>query len=312
MSEKFDAIIVTTAADYKRVRCNYKRIVDLMPADKLIFVGNSEVGELVASEPFADRLAFINENDILPFDDVHKIVKEILGRDDVPRGVTGWYYQQFLKMKYAEISEHDYYMSWDGDTVPTKAFSMFDEVSGKPYFDLKYEYHKEYFETMNRLFPGMGKVIRKSFISEHMLFKKEYMLDFMSVIERNGQSEGSTFYEKILKAIKPGDLLSSSYSEFETYGTFVALKHTDAYKLRDWHSVRYGSIYFIPDKMTEDDFEWLSHDFDAVSFEKNQDYNPGIAALFTAPQYRNTLTARQIVEAIQESSSEGMEEVWED
>lgn len=311
MSEKFDAIIVTTAADYKRVRNNYKRIVDLMPAEKLIFVGSEEVGRLVKEEPFADRLDFINENDILPFDDVHNVVKAILERDDVPRGVTGWYYQQFLKMKYSEISEHPYYMSWDGDTVPTKSFSMIDEKTGKPYFDLKYENHEEYFITIGRLFKGMGKVIGKSFISEHMLFKCEFMREIISEIENNPKLQGDTFYEKILRAIRPGELVSNSFSEFETYGTYVALRHQEAYRVKNWHSIRYGSIYFIPDKITEEDYAWLSRDFDAVSYEKNQDYNPSIANLFVDPQYRNTLTPRQIVEAIQEGSSEGMVEVWE-
>lgn len=311
MSEKFDAIIVTTAADYKRVRNNYKRIVDLMPAEKLIFVGSEEVGRLVKEEPFADRLDFINENDILPFDDVHNVVKAILERDDVPRGVTGWYYQQFLKMKYSEISEHPYYMSWDGDTVPTKSFSMFDEKTGKPYFDLKYENHEEYFITIGRLFKGMGKVIGKSFISEHMLFRCEFMREIISEIENNPKLQGDTFYEKILRAIRPGELVSNSFSEFETYGTYVALRHQEAYRVKNWHSIRYGSIYFIPDKITEEDYAWLSRDFDAVSYEKNQDYNPSIANLFVDPQYRNTLTPRQIVEAIQEGSSEGMVEVWE-
>lgn len=309
--EKFDAIIVTTAADYKRVRSNVKRIKDLLPAERIIFVGSEEVGQLVSEEPFSDKLGFINENDIIPFDDVHKIVKDILGTEDVPRGVTGWYYQQFLKMKYSEIAGHDYYLSWDGDTVPTKAFSMFDDITGKPYFDVKSEYHEEYFITMNRMFPGMGKVIGKSFISEHMLFKCEYMKKLMEVIMKNVQVEGSTFYEKILRSIREGQLDSNSFSEFETYGTYVALMHTDAYKLRSWHSIRYGSIYFVPERLVEADYQWMSVDFDAVSFEKNQNYDLGIAPIFYNPEYRLKLTARQIIEAIQEGSSEGMVEVWD-
>ncbi len=81
------------------------------------------------------------------------------------RGLVGWYYQQFLKMKYSVICEDEYYMTWDGDTVPCKCFSMFN-ASGD--FDMKHEYHEEYFITLENILPGIKKVTEKSFISKHM------------------------------------------------------------------------------------------------------------------------------------------------
>lgn len=312
MEKIYDAIIVTTDADYLRVRGNHDRLFKYLPAEKIIFIGNDRVGKYVEEDNVNGRMGFINENDIIPFDSVHNIVKGILNTDQVPRGITGWYYQQFLKMEYSKWSEHEYYLSWDGDTVPTKSFSMFDKVSGKPYFDLKYEYHEEYFTTMDSMFSGMGKVIGKSFISEHMLFNRDYMKELIRVIEVNAASDGATFYEKILNAIRPGMLTSNSFSEFETYGTFVALRYNDAYRLKDWHSIRYGSVYFKPEEITEDDYKWLGNDFDAISFEKDMDFNRDIAAIFSNPEYREKLTARQIVEAIQDSSTEGMCEKWGD
>lgn len=42
-------------------------------------------------------------------------------------------------MKYSALCDDEYYMSWDGDTVPCKDFSMFDS-EGRPYFDMKHEY----------------------------------------------------------------------------------------------------------------------------------------------------------------------------
>lgn len=311
MSNTFDAIIVTTAKDYLRVHSNYKRILDLLPSKKIVFVGNDEVGKLVAGEEWADRAGFINENDVLPFDKVNDVMKQLLHTENVPRSVTGWYYQQFLKMKYADFSENPYYLVWDGDTVPTKAFSMFDATDTYPYFDMKYEYHEEYFITLEKLFPGMKKVLGKSFIAEHMIFSVSIMREMIERIEANASLGDGPFYEKILRAIRPGELTSNSFSEFETYGTYVAFNHPDVYRLKDWHSIRYGSIYFIPEQLTEEDYLWISKDFDAVSFEKNMDYNPDIAALFTNKEYRSKLSARQIIEAIQDSS-EGMREEWED
>lgn len=311
MDKAFDVIIMTTAADYIRIKGNVNRIVDLVPGLRFYFVGSDQVEELVRQDCISDRVGFINENSIIPFNDVHNVVKATLHKDDVPRGITGWYYQQFLKMKYALVSEHDFYMSWDGDTVPCKAFEMFDSASNKPYFDVKSEYHEEYFTTISTLFPGMNKVIGKSFISEHMLFNKDIMKELISEIESNKSIEGKTFYEKIIHAIRPGQLVSNSFSEFETYGTYVAVKHNEAYRLRAWHSIRYGSMYFTPQNMTEADYEWVGKDFDAISFEKNQEYIPELAKYFNTPEYREKLSAKYILETIQDCSSEGMKEVWE-
>jgi len=311
MNQSFDVIIVTTASDYLRVKGNINRILKLVKADKFIFVGSKQVGDLVAGDNFGTNVDFVDENSIIPFDDVHLIVKSILGREDVPRGVTGWYYQQFLKMKYSYVTDKDYYMSWDGDTVPCKLFDMFDPVTGKPYFDVKSEYHEEYFNTITRLFPEMHKVIGKSFISEHMIFNKTIMHELIREIEGNTDIPGTSFFEKILRAIRPGELLNNGYSEFETFGTYVAFRHSEAYRIRRWHSIRYGSMYFIPEEMTEDDYEWIGVDFDAVSFEKNQDFTPELAKYFNAPEYRTKLSARYIVETIQECSPEGMKEIWD-
>lgn len=304
------AIVVTTAADLKRVKNNIPLLIERLPVDRITFVGSEEVGTIVAEYSESGKVSFIDENSIIPFDDVHAVMKEVLKTPLVPRGVTGWYYQQFLKMQFSSVSESDYYLTWDGDTVPCKSFSMFSE-DGKPYFDLKTEYHEEYFITMQKLL-GMGKVIGKSFISEHMLFNVQIMKELIKTIEANTEIPGNTFYEKILHSIRDGQVDSNSFSEFETYGTFVALKHQQAYKLRDWHSLRYGAMYFKPDEMTQEDFDWLSPDFDAISFEKGDTYDENYAELLHKPEYRAKLTARQIVEIIQEESSEGMKEVWED
>ncbi len=311
MEQVYDVIIVITPKDYKRVRANFDRLIRLMPADKIIFVGSKEVGELAMKESWADKVGFVDENDILPFDSVNEVMKDILKVDNVPRGLTGWYYQQFLKMKYCDFSAHDYYLTWDGDTVPTKPFFMFEKEGDKPYFDLKHEYHEEYFVTIKKLL-GMEKVIGKSFISEHMLFNVPVMKNLIGDIENNVQIPGTAFFEKILRAVDPSKIQSNSFSEFETYGTYTAYKYTSLYKLKEWHSIRYGAMYFIPEEMTEEDYAWLGHDFDAISFEKDEEYLPDFAALFSNPEYREKLTPRQIVEAIQEFALEGLEEKWDE
>ena len=103
----YDAIVVVTPKDFKRVESNNKRIVEYLPVRKVLFVGSKELGELVEQSSFGDKAGFVDENDIIPFDDVYNCLKDVmadilLGRE-LPRGLVGWYYQQFLKLQYARM-----------------------------------------------------------------------------------------------------------------------------------------------------------------------------------------------------------------
>lgn len=312
--KKYNALIVVTPQDFERTRPGRDRLIELLPAEKLFFVGNSRVGELLEQERCGDRVGFINEDDLIPFDAVYSIVeevmKDILAGRKLPRGIVGWYYQQFLKMEYSKRCEEEFYFMWDGDTVPCKSFSMFAGDGETPYFDLKQEYHAEYFETISVLFPGMNKVIGPSFISEHMIMDAAIMREMIDVIEKNDELPGKTYFEKIMWAIPADKIQDSSFSEFETYGTYVAVKHPERYRLREWHSFRLGAEFFHPETMTDDDYEWLGRDFGAISFEKNQSVREDNEGLFTNPRYREKLSARKMLEIVQEEFIEGYKEEW--
>ena len=76
-TELYDAIVVVTPNDFKRVESNNKRIVDYLPVRKVLFVGSKELGELVAQSSLGDKAGFVDENDIIPFDDVYNYVRYI-------------------------------------------------------------------------------------------------------------------------------------------------------------------------------------------------------------------------------------------
>lgn len=340
MHKIFDTLVVITPGDFKRLRSNYIRLIRWLPKGRIIFVGSDEVGELVRELAetleqemagdgisiqestgyrngcvleYSDRLGFIDEDDIIPFDDVHKVIAEkmqpLLKGQELPRGITGWYYQQFLKMEYSAVCDNEYYMSWDGDTVPCKSVEMFKE-DGTPYLDLKHEYNELYFTTMGRLIPGLKKFIDASFISEHMMFKCDIMKQLVNRIESNETIPGTRFYEKVINSIPLEDIQDNGFSEFETYGSFVCLTSPMAYRLREWHSFRLAGEFFDPDKITDEDYEWLSHDFDAVSFEKGMTVREDHKNLFDNKEYQSKLSARQMLTIAQEEFKEGYKEVW--
>ena len=311
----FDTLIVITEKDFRRVQSQYPRLLQNMPGKKVIFVGAPGVGEAIKEAGLSERAAFLDENSILPFDEVHAVMTEHmaerLGDQEMPRGVTGWYYQQFLKLNYANICEDEYYMTWDGDTIPCARFDMFSEETGLPCLDMKRELHEEYFITMPRLLPGVKKVMEKSFISEHMLFRVDIVKEMIAAIEANDVIPGTHFWEKIIRAIEPERITKSAFSEFETYGNYVALKHPGDYRLRDWHSFRLAGDFFDINTICDRDYEWLSRDFQAISFEKWSELRDDQRNLFDNPEYQAKLSARQMLEIAQEEFTDGYKEVWD-
>lgn len=313
----FDALIVVTPDDCKRLMQLYPRLVDNFSYGKICFIGSAGVGEIALKDPaIGDMVKWVDENDIIPFSDVHGCMtnhlKDMLKGEPLPRGITGWYYQQFLKMQYSAFCQDEYYMVWDGDTVPCRPIKMFSDDTGKPYLDLKHEYHPEYFETLGKILPGMKKVIERSFISEHMLMKKDIMQSLIRDIEANDNIPGDKFWEKIINCIEPEKIYDSSFSEFETYGTYVALKYSSLYRLREWHSFRLGGSFFKIDTICDRDFIWLGKDFDAISFEKGQEGTGENYHFFDNPEYQQKLSAKKMLQIAQMEYRDGYKEIWGD
>ena len=313
----FDVLIVVTAQDCQRLLGMYERLVNNFSYGKICFIGNEAVRDVAFSnEKIRDHITWVNENDVIAFNDVHQVISKrlesVLGGKELPRGITGWYYQQFLKMQYAFMCKDEYYMVWDGDTVPCRPINMFSNETGQPYIDLKHEFHPEYFETLGKILPGFKKVIERSFISEHMLMKCDIMKSLIADIEKNEGLEGEKFWEKIINAIEPDKIFDSSFSEFETYGTYVALRYPSVYKLRDWHSFRMGAMFFDLNTICDRDFEWLSKDFDAISFEKGQEVREDHKNFFDNPEYQEKLSAKKMLQLAQMEFNDGYKEIWQD
>ena len=321
--KEYDGLIVVTPADFDRLSTMHDRMAEYLPVRRLYFIGSDEVGKKleleiqngVISADNADRVGFINENSIIPFETVRAVIsdmlKDIPGGNPAPRGLTGWYYQQFLKLSYADTCSDEYYLVWDGDTVPCRSFSMFSD-KGQPYFDYKQEYHEEYFKTISKLLPGMRKVIKQSFISEHMLYRTENVKQLIEQIERNESIPGSVYWEKVIRCLDPDLLQSNSFSEFETYGTYMALTDPSVYRLREWHSFRTIGLFLNMTDLKERDFEWFGRDFFALSFEKGHKPAEDNISLFNNPEYQAKLSARQMVEVVQGAFYSGSyKEVWE-
>lgn len=315
--ESYDILVMVTPVIFERLKHLYHRIADNLTEGRVFLVGSSEVVRMAQEQGYGERIGTIDENEILPFDDVYACIVDqmapVLAGRELPRGAAGWYYQQFLKYAYAKRCDSAYYMAWDGDCIPCRRISMFQKDTGTPLLDMKHEYHEEYFETMRLLVPGLEKKEERSFISEHMLFHCETVRELMDEIEANNDLQGNSFWEKIIRAIPADKIQQSAFSEFETYGNYVVTRHPSAYRLREWHSFRLAGEFFDPKEIKNRDFKWLGIDFDAISFEKGLSVKEELKGIFDKPEYQRTMTPREVLEIVQkEYVRNAYKEVWED
>lgn len=252
-----------------------------LPINQLIFIGSDKVQRELKRRSF-DKIYFIDENTIIDKQRVCDIIADITNGDEAAVERSGWYLQQFLKMAYAQYCEDDYYLIWDADTAPLKRIDMFE--LDYPLFDIRIEEHMPFFNTIANLFGGMHKMIEGSFVAEHMVINCDIMNCLLAEIDNNSYLQGSSWYEKILRAIEKEELPWSGFSEFETYGTYCMARYPQKYRFREWHSCREGNLYFEAGNLTLKEEKWLAREFDALSFEKWQHRNsfaPFLEAAFS-------------------------------
>ena len=280
-----------------------ERVIKYLPVSELIFIGNTELCDIVNEDIEKKYIGLpirtLNEEELVKRQPVVDYIKEYIMRTDeemLPEVRCGWYYQQYLKMSFCNVCNGEFYMSWDMDTVPLREVDMFDE-NNTPFFDIKNEFIPGYFSTIEKLL-GLKKEIKGSFISEHMIFNRKYMKELMETIG-NAPVKGNNIWEKIIESVDP-IYLKLGFSEFETYGTYVTDKYPDAYVRRQFASLRRGSWFVNEKDITKEDIDWLSKDYDAVTFE-NAEQIPDMVMLFHNPKYRNNMSAKKFYETILES-----------
>lgn len=179
---------------------------------------------------------------------------------------TGWYFQQFLKMGFAETTyAKDKYLIWDSDTIPLHEIKMLSP-EGKPYFTAKTENHRPYFETMERLL-GFGKQKDFSFIAEHMVVEVNIMRDLLKTIQ-DSKTIGNSWFEKIINSTSGTH--PNSFSEFETYGSYCCLFYPECYETRTLKTLRQAGFLY-GHGVTKKDLKTLQLiGLDIATFERYQ------------------------------------------
>ena len=246
------------------------------------------------------------------FYNITKICKEcsLINEDEMYKNLTimniqqllpyhkykpSWYFQQFLKMAYYNISKNNYYLIWDSDTLLLNNITFFNPINNKPYFTMKNEYHKPYFDTL-KIILGLDKKSQKSFISEHMMINKNIMKEIINKIESNKFLKGNTFFEKIINSINQNKSEESPFrfSEFESYGTYIYQYYRNKYEYRSLRSCRKGFSY-IGLNLKKEILNWVSRSFDTISFEKWTGENTAIINLIMNETIRENYEFKNVI-----------------
>ncbi len=212
-------------------------------------------------------LRLLDEDRIFPglsLSSVKDILHRRIGRDKR----AGWYLQQFLKMSMSQHQEiAEYYLIWDSDTILLRTMNLFSE--NKVLVNPTKEYHPPYFKTMEKLLT-LKRQVDFSFISEHMMVYSAYMRDLIAELSTAADSAGRTSWVGYVMAnIEEHDLNGSGFSEFETYGNFIAARYPDSFVCRPLQSLRLGSRYFGENPARFDLVRLMRLGNVFVSFEKN-------------------------------------------
>ncbi|MES2430400.1 MAG: DUF6492 family protein [Bacteroidota bacterium] len=256
----YDVVMPIGPNDSDIALMSIKYIFKYFSFGKLFIISNESTFKKLSGNN--ERIIFLNEDDLIPgitLSEIKDICKKLF--DDADRG--GWYFQQFLKMG---ISQHpsirEYYLVWDADTIPLKSIDFFDNA-GKMLLSFEEKIHQPYFNTLKRIL-NIDRQVNFSFITEHMMIKTSVMNEVVSKIE-DAPIEGNNWTEKILRAVNKNQY-QSGFSEFETYGNYLAKNYPDIFSLRKIKHKRSGS------KITNHPnwalLKLLSFYRETVSFEK--------------------------------------------
>lgn len=242
---------VATCVGEKHIDVAIKSIRSLLlfsNARKIFAISSARILDQIEKEVGKNpRMHLLDESHLINAITID-FIKEKLRQRIESEERAGWYFQQFLKMSvsdHPEISE--YYLIWDSDTILLKPIAFFDQ-SNRVLINPANEYHRPYFDLIKRIL-NIERQVSFSFISEHFMVKKEYMQTLIKNISANAQPNTS-WIEHVINSIDNKELGKSGFSEYETYGNFIAFKFRNSFSCRKIKSTRHGTSFFgsRPDK----------------------------------------------------------------
>ena len=152
----YDLVIPITVSSINTFLSHKKFFNKFLNYSNIVLIGKKDIDTTIVDD---NSIEYIPEDNLIS---KQKINEFLLKNRNIETNRDGWYEQQFLKMAHSRICKKEYYLVWDSDTIPIKPIKMFED--DHPIFDMKIEHNLPYFNTMDRLIPGLN-FSNMSFIS---------------------------------------------------------------------------------------------------------------------------------------------------
>jgi len=153
------------------------------------------------------NLTKLNDNDILDFNKLKEELK--LER-------FGWYYQQFLKYKSILTLDGEDFLIIDGDTIIKSSLALKNTLFTTDKLTVV-----GYSNLYSKLFPT-HKLNGRSFITNQMLFNKNYLQEILNNIEK---TNNGTWIEALANLVKNNE--NFMFSEYQVYAEYLLNRKKD-------------------------------------------------------------------------------------
>lgn len=177
------------------------------------------------------------------------------------RARAGWYLQQIAKISaIVSAADDEIVLVWDADTIPIRRLQFLD--AGKVVYHVGSEYNPGYFSVVNNLV-GLPKLAGFSFIAQCFPTRVLWMRKMCSEIE---SAHDVHWADAIVAAVSR--LPKSSFSEYETMGTYIYEHYRDDIVISARRWFRYGNrLLGSPKQLTGPARRLLAGQYDYISFE---------------------------------------------
>lgn len=132
---------------------------------------------------------------------------------------AGWYLQQLVKLNLARSLLEDRYIVWDSDTIQLQPINFFED--GKMCFNKTRNFHKQYLETIEKLFMNSIDVQKSSYVSQFMPIDTLLLKRMFREIEELNSVDH--WFEAVLDCLPHEG--QSEFSEYETFANFALYKN---------------------------------------------------------------------------------------
>lgn len=181
---------------------------------------------------------------------------------DGMRHRLGWYIQQFAKIEALRRAGPGLGLIWDADTLPLRDLRFQTETGAFLVYGAE-EYHRPYFATIERLL-GLPRAVDFSFIAQCLAMPGDWV---EACCAEMAQSTGGDWMQAVVAAIDPAQ--PSSFSEYETLGTWMVHRHPGVVVVAPGAWFRHGSGLLGPLRTASPKaLARLAEGYDFVAFER--------------------------------------------